>query len=280
MILENVVRHLVCCFSDSSQKDSSDKPENSENLDLAGPGGWFGRIWQNPWLVFLLPFFVYMIVGQFEPTSSDSSNFLTKWVPYEYYPWIYTLKIALTLVAIMLVWPGYRQFPFKVSWLAVGVGVVGVVLWVGLTKLDIESYLSFFGLTELGKRTAFNPFEVYESSPAAIWSFLGVRFFGLMIVIPIIEEFFLRGFIMRFFIERDWWKVPFGNVTPVAIIAGTVVPMLSHPLTELLAVAVWFSLVTWLMIRTKNIWDCVVAHMVTNGLLGVYVIISGDWYLW
>jgi membrane protease YdiL (CAAX protease family) len=43
---------------------------------------------------------------------------------------------------------------------------------------------------------------------------------------------------------------------------------------------VWFSLVTWLMVRTKNIWDCVAAHMITNLLLGLFVVIEGKhWHL-
>ena len=71
--------------------------------------------------------------------------------------------------------------------------------------------------------------------------------------------------------------VPFGTLTPVAIAAGTLLPMLLHP-GEMFAAAVWFSLVTWLMYKTKNIWDCVVAHAVTNLLLGVWVVTTGDWY--
>jgi membrane protease YdiL (CAAX protease family) len=51
-----------------------------------------------------------------------------------------------------------------------------------------------------------------------------------------------------------------------------------HP-GELLAAAVWFSMVTWLMVKTRNIWDCVVAHAVTNLLLGVYVVATGQWQL-
>ena len=50
--------------------------------------------------------------------------------------------------------------------------------------------------------------------------------------------------------------------------------------SEPLAAVVWFSMVTWLYVRTKSIWDCVVAHAVTNLLLGIYVIWTGSWYLW
>jgi len=50
-----------------------------------------------------------------------------------------------------------------------------------------------------------------------------------------------------------------------------------HP-GELLAAGVWFSMVSGLMARTKNIWDCVVAHAVTNGMLGAWAIYSGQWH--
>ena len=56
-----------------------------------------------------------------------------------------------------------------------------------------------------------------------------MRFFGLVAVVPLIEEFFLRGFVMRFVVERDWWDVPFGKVNRLAIVLGTAVPMLMHP---------------------------------------------------
>ena len=97
-----------------------------------------------------------------------------------------------------------------------------------------------------------------------------MRFFGLVAVVPMIEEFFLRGFVMRFVMQRDWWDVPFGKASRLAIVLGTAVPMLMHP-GELLAAAVWFSLITWLMLRTRNIWDCVAAHALTNLILGMYV---------
>ena len=73
--------------------------------------------------------------------------------------------------------------------------------------------------------------------------------------------------------------MPFGQVTPLAVVVGTAVPMLMHP-GELLAAFVWFSLVTWLMVRTKNIWDCVAAHAMTNLLLGIYVVTQHQWQLW
>jgi hypothetical protein len=238
---------------------------------------------KNPWLVFLLPFVVFMLVGSLEPTPEKAGgSMIGLSLPYSQYPLVYTLKIILTLAAMIFVLPGYREFVFRISPLAVVVGVLGVVLWIGICRLDIEhrflqpllDKIDLGWLIGSGARAGFNPFEQLKDQPLWAWMFLVIRFLGLALVVPVIEEFFLRGFAMRFVVEQDWWNVPFGKVNRTALILGTVLPMLMHP-AELLAAAVWFSLVTWLMLRTKNIWDCVAAHAVTNFLLGVYVVTMG-----
>ena len=233
-------------------------------------------------MTFLLPFLVYMLVGALEPTPAKlGGQDIGLAIPYTYYPWLYAIKIALTLAAVVFVWPGYRTFSLKLSPLAILVGAVGGPLWIGLCLLDCEHryllpVLDPLGLGWLigaGARSGFNPFEQLAGQPALAWSFLSVRFLGLVAVVPLIEEFFLRGFVMRFVMERDWWEVPFGKANALAIALGTIIPMLSHP--ELLAALVWFSMVTWLMLRTRNIWDCVAAHAITNLILGIYVVAQG-----
>jgi uncharacterized protein len=251
---------------------------------------------KNPLIVFLLPFLVYMIAGGFEPgADKPGGSTVGLSIGYEHYPLVYSIKIALTLAAIVFVLPGYRAFSTKgvegsltpetpVSWgkiTTIGIGVVGVAIWIGLCTLDFEhKYLqpvfekiglgSFIGA---GERAGFSPLDKI-ANPAWAWTFLAIRFAGLALVVPVIEEMFLRGFVMRFVMEKDWWKVPFGTASRLAIVLGTAVPLLSHP-AELLAAAVWFSMVTWLMLRTKNIWDCILAHAVTNFLLGLYVVLMG-----
>lgn len=249
-----------------------------------------GVLRSQPWLTFLLPFLVYMLSGVLEPaapladpTESTGLDLATNLgIFYNHYPIVYTLRIALTAAAMLFVLRGYRTFRFRISPLAVVVGVLGVVAWVGICRLNLEQrLLAPLGLDRflgLGRRAAFNPLEQMADQGAWKYVFLGVRFLGLALIVPVIEEFFLRGFLMRFVVAEAWWKVPFGQANRLAIVLGTAVPMLMHP-AELLASLVWFSAVTWLMLRTRNIWDCVAAHSVTNLLLGVYVVWSGDWEL-
>ncbi len=284
------------------------------------PAGWLSR-W--PWVTFLLPMVVYMVLGSFEPkppaTSGQAAENSTAptaeqmeeafrepgllpQITYEHYPCVYTVKIVLTLATMLLVLPGYRTFAWRVSSLSIAVGVVGVVLWVVLCQLQLEvkiagpvdRYLGsllpaeyvddevpsvgLLALLGAGERSAYNPLEQLRETPMWAYLFLGIRFIGLALIVPVVEEFFLRGFLMRYVVHGNWWQVPFGAVTRTAIILGTAVPMMMHP-AELLAALVWFSMITWLMIRTRNIWDCVAAHAVTNFLLGVYVVTSGEWQL-
>ncbi|MBN2477505.1 MAG: CAAX prenyl protease-related protein [Pirellulales bacterium] len=260
-------------------------PKRPDAASVSGRrAAWLQR---HRWLTFLLPMIVFMLAGALEPTPEKPGGAAVGLaIPYAHYPLVYALKIALTVAAMVFVWPGYRQFPFRISPLAVAVGVVGIVVWVGFCRVDLEQRLLVpllkpIGLDWLiaaGARSAFNPLEQLAASPIRAWGFLSVRFFGLVVVVAVVEEFFLRGFLMRLVVQDDWSRVPIGQVNRTAVLVGTLVPMAMHP-AELLAAAVWFSMVTWLMVRTRNLWDCVAAHAVTNLLLGVYVVVIGDWHL-
>jgi membrane protease YdiL (CAAX protease family) len=291
------------------------------------PDGWLSRY---PWATFLLPMIVFMVLSTFEPTPppnfkpGDAKNIAELranleraealaatsegWLPkfsYQAYPWIYTAKLALVVLAMIAVLPGYRTFPWRVSFLSVVVGVLGVVLWVVICDLRIEPKIfgpvdhflgtvrnyvpglmdreppsiGLMGMLGTGERSAYNPMLYMSDQPALAWLFLVIRFIGLALVVPVIEEFFLRGFLMRLVVHDQWWQVPFGTPTRAALVVGTAVPMMMHLSGEMFAAFVWFSLVSWLMVRTRNIWDCVVAHGVTNFLLGVYVVMFNQWQL-
>lgn len=235
------------------------------------------------WLIYVLPLAVFMLVTQFEPALPGKDAAREALIPYRWYPAIYTAKLLLTAAAVAYVWPGYRQHPLRLTWLWLPVGLVGGLVWIGLCELHLEQrFITAVGLDKwlsIGQRSAFNPLEQLAGNPALAYGFLAIRLTGLVLLVPLIEEMFLRGFLMRFVMRHDWWRIPIGQVNATAIAVGTLVPVLMHGVNEYVAAAVWFSLITWLMIRTRNIWDCVAAHAVTNLVLGIYVIATGHWRL-
>jgi hypothetical protein len=109
--------------------------------------------------------------------------------------------------------------------------------------------------------------------------FLAVRFWGYVVVVPIVEEFFLRGFFVRFCDDPDWDEIKLGVVGKWGWIGLLAYAGFSHP-GEAVASMAWFSMITWLYIRTASIWNCVLAHAVTNLLLALYVIYTEQWILW
>src|SRR5689334_5815895 len=95
---------------------------------------------ESPWLVCLLPFVVFMLVGSFEPAPPPKPGeevkkpWLDLGIEYQHYPCVYTVKILATAATMIFVWPGYRQYSRRLTWLAVVIGVIGVVAWVLLAQ--------------------------------------------------------------------------------------------------------------------------------------------------
>jgi CAAX prenyl protease-like protein len=190
----------------------------------------------------------------------------------------------VVLMSIALAWFGkeiLRQFPFAVDrwgWL---VGVVGAVIWIAVCGLNLERRaLSLSGLPEdwLPQREGVNPFETYPPGMVLI-GFLVFRFVLLVVCVPVAEELFLRGFVMRAFEVENWPELPLSQIGRTGLIMGTVYGIATHP-GEMVAAAIWFSLVSWLMVKTGKFWNCVIAHAVTNLILGIYVCLAGQWHLW
>lgn len=273
----------------SSTPDTTDAAEPSPRL---GPLGIRALASDSTW-PYVLPMAVYLILSSFEPSAPEPgmpAETTSLGFTYADYPAIYTVKLAITAVVLWLCSAAWRQWPLRVSPLAIGVGVVGVVAWIACCKLNLEGQLTAalgpdhwamgpLGMLGLGiERPAFNPFEQLGGSPAYRNGFLVIRFIGLALLVPVFEELLLRGWMMRNIVSPNFWRVEFGRLTTQAAIVGTAFPMLYHP--EKVASLVWFSMVTWLMVRTKNYWDCVAAHAVTNLLLGLYVVQTGSWELW
>lgn len=213
------------------------------------------------WLPYVAPFVLFLALTTIEAHFTSI------------YPWVYTIKIVL-VSAVLLCWrPSLSDDRPQARGLGLAVlaGIVLTAAWFG-----IDRYTPHIAL--LGSRVAFDPFRAI-SNPLGRAAFLAVRFFGLVVVVPIIEETFYRGFLLRYVTNPDdWQRVSLGRFTFAALAANLVLFALSHP--EWLAALVFGLAMCMLLACTKNLYACITAHAVTNLLLGLYVIHFHQWQYW
>lgn len=223
-----------------------------------------------PWVRYVLPFAIFMIATSLEPS----------WAKMGFYEVAYTLK--LILVGAAIVW-GRRVYP---SWSSRGwaqavlLGSAGAVFWVLLADLEANSGIkeNLPSWLASGKRAGFDPYHGEGSISLASWAFVVVRLTGLIAIVPVMEEVFWRGFLMPYLIDGQFDKVKPGTYTHFSFVFVTLAFTLVH--TEWSSALVWGIGVNVLYYWTKNIWACVIMHMVSNALLGIWIMQTQSWELW
>jgi uncharacterized protein len=158
-------------------------------------------------------------------------------------------------------WPDARE----AAW-AVAVGLVVFVLWI---RLDAP-------WMTLGDATA--AFRPLTATGAVDWPMVAVRGIGATLMVPVMEELFWRSFLMRWVQRPDFLGVDPASVGPRALVVSTFLFVLAHPLW--LAATVAGLAYALLYMRSGKLWSSIVAHAVTNGALGLWVVQGGHWQFW
>ena len=186
--------------------------------------------------------------------------------------WIYGLTVLLVGALLVAFWREYGELARQNApsggevVLAVVVGAVVCWLWV---QLDAP-------WMRLGEPTAsFTPLDV---DGRLVWPLIAVRWIGAALVVPVMEELFWRSFIMRWIQSPVFEVVDPRRVGLKAIVLSTFVFTLAHTLW--LAAVVAGLAYAGLYRRTGKLWVPVIAHAVTNGALGVWVVMTGRWAFW
>ncbi|MFO0959947.1 MAG: CAAX prenyl protease-related protein [Isosphaeraceae bacterium] len=219
------------------------------------------------WALYVAPMACFLAMTACEGSLPGA----TEGTPSPWYPAFYALKVAAVvgvLVACRSTWRDYLPIAkLPAIGLAAGLGLLVAVVWVG-----IDGW--YPSLPFLGKRVGFNPMTSIES-PAGRYGFLAVRMFGLVAMVPFLEELFWRSFLIRWIINPEIDKVPVGTVTPVAAAITSLAFAAAHPewLPAILTGAAWAALL-W---RTKSLSACLVSHSVANLGLGAYAMATGEW---
>jgi CAAX prenyl protease-like protein len=210
-----------------------------------------------PLLIYLGPMFAFLLLTTAEDMTSKALG----------YPLAYALKILLVAIIAFVCRDSWRDLRPKPNLAAIVVAVIlGLViaaLWVGLDGRYPPLWFQ-------GKRSGFDPSKL---SPTVRAAFLSVRFCGLVILVPLIEELFWRSFLMRWLIDADFLKVPVGKVTLIAGAFTSIGFALEHPewLPGLITGIAWAGLLAW----SKSLSACVISHATANLALGLYVVNSG-----
>src|SRR3990167_3682725 len=186
--------------------------------------------------------------------------------------WLYGLNLVVVGAMLVAWWREYGELawqnaPTLREWgLSISVGLVVFVLWIHLDAPWMQ----------IGEPT--DAFVPVDAQGQLLWPQNVVRWLGAALLVPVMEELFWRSFLMR------WLQAPvFEGVDPrrtgaKAVMLSTFVFMLAHPLWLAAIVA---GLAYALLYRTTGkLWTAVVAHAVTNGALGVWVVASRQWQFW
>ena len=222
---------------------------------------------RSPLAAYVTPFLVFM-AGLMLVSLVKDSNADTLWLRSPEY-WIYPLQTALCAAALIFYW---RQYDFGrrggiVLGLAAGVVVLGI--WIAPQAV----------LGAGARVDGFDPSAFGEGS-ALYWMTVTARFARLVIIVPLVEEIFWRGFLMRYLIREDFTSLPVGAFQWKSFSAVALCFMLVHGMADWPAALLCGIIYNFVAVRTGSLGACVLAHAVTNLGLGVYIMTTRQWGFW
>jgi uncharacterized protein len=158
---------------------------------------------------------------------------------------------------------------------SIAVGLAVIAVWVAPDALW-PGYRThwLFSNSLMGRAVTSLPAGYSESTMVLIF-----RTLRAVVLVPVIEELFWRGWLARWLINTDFEKVPIGQFERNSFLIGSALFALEHgPYWE---VALLCGLVyNWWISRTKSLADAILAHAVSNAALSAYVIVGGHWEYW
>jgi uncharacterized protein len=185
------------------------------------------------------------------------------------------LWFVIFIPVCLLCWSRSISVRPRHLWASIGVGVAVFAIWIA-PEVIFPGYRNsvLFSNSILGQVHSSLPAAALRSPWVLVW-----RTARAALIVPIVEELFWRAWLMRWLIDKDIRRVALGTYAPLAFWATAILFASEHgPYWDVgLITGVIYN--AW-MIRTKSVADCIVMHAVTNAVLSVYVIASGNWQYW
>lgn len=222
---------------------------------------------RSPMAAYTVPFVVFMgglfLVSALRATGSESF-----WLRHPEY-WVYPLQTALCAVALVFYW---RQYDFAKRgglFIAALIGLAVLGIWIApQAVLGFPSRIDGFDPTVFGEGTLL------------YWVTVAARFARLVVIVPLVEEIFWRGFLMRFFVREDFEKARIGEFQWKAFLLVAVFFMLVHSMADWPAAFLCGLAYNFVAVKTGSLSACVAAHALTNLGLGIYIMATRQWGFW
>ena len=185
------------------------------------------------------------------------------------------LRVVILGAVCYVCWPRQLSLSPRYWPASVGIGIAVFLLWIAPDVL-IPGYRqsSFLSNSIVGQAQSSIPPAQLHSAWFLIW-----RTVRAVVIVPVLEELFLRAWLMRWLINTEFVRVPLGAYTPFAFWLTAILFASEHgPYWDVGLVA--GVLYNWWRIRSKSVADCIVAHAMTNAALSGYVLATGQWQYW
>lgn len=196
--------------------------------------------------------------------------------------WGYAARAAATLAVLLAAWRPSRTTGLRAEgrglalslFMGVGGGLAVLALWTLPEFSDLYRTWCCWPIGSLPPAPAApSPYD-----PAVCgWPLTLAKLAGSAFVIAPVEELFFRSFLYRWLQKRDFLSVPMSRFDLSAFLWTVFLFTLEHdrPLAAALCAVVY----GFLAIRF-GLLSAIAAHVVTNLLLGVYVVGANQWAFW
>jgi uncharacterized protein len=108
---------------------------------------------------------------------------------------------------------------------------------------------------------------------------LWLRAIRAVVIVPLVEELFWRGWLMRWLIAERFETIPLGSWSAASFWIVALLFASEHgPYWDVgLAAGVIYN---WWMVRTRSLGDLMLAHAISNACLSAYAVWTGKWEYW
>lgn len=217
-------------------------------------------------IAFILPMAVFVVLLGL--TGSGNRPETVSWFAYPAY-WTYPAQTVICGALLLWFWRDYGLEAPRKIWIALLLGLVVFAIWIAP-----QQFLGF-----QPRLTGFDP-EVFAAQPAWYWGTVVFRFLRLVVVVPLVEEIFWRGFLLRYLVNDRFTALAIGTFSWLSFSVVTLTFGLAHSPADWVAALICGALYNLVAYRTRSLASCVVAHATTNLLLGLWIMQTRQWGFW